>query len=336
MPLSKAQVERILESIASRFRTFSYEALGPRALTRDELEALSRAGIVRSSVRHMIADPVVLGRVAALLPLSARAGLDFSAVEAALSRAPMTDVERSMIDFATDHAGTYISGIKDMMLRDVEGAASRAGMTALRAVQEGVSQAIADRETVSELKTQLFDMIDNRYRDWQRVAHTEINNAVQHGIYTEIAKNHGADQLVFKRPNPDACKHCKRLFLKEDGVTPRIFKLSDLEDTNVGLKAADWKPTIGTVHPWCQCQLIVIPDGYEFAKMMTVTEGFEAEGVQYHRGEIVSESTYAGFSVEDKKKTAQTAVLSFTGGSAKPDVEKSLFFEDDDACTCQH
>lgn len=332
MALTRAQVERILESISHRFRSFSFNALGPRALTREELEALASAGIVRSSVRHMIADPVVLGRVAALLPLSARSGLDVSAVEAALSRTPITDVERSMIDYATDHAGTYISGIRDMMLRDVEGAAARAGMTALRAVQEGVSQAIANRDTVSELKTQLFDMIDNRERDWQRVAHTEINNAVQNGIYAEIAKHHGTDQLVFKRPNPDACKHCKRLFLKEDGVTPRIFKMSDLEETNVGLKAAEWRPTVGTVHPWCQCQLIVVPDGYDFTKMMTVTEDFEG----HRRGELLTAEEYAELPVEDRKKTAQTAVLTFTGTTAKPDVEKSLFFEDDDVCTCQH
>jgi len=180
-------------------------------------------------------------------------------------------------------------------------------------------------------------MIDNRERDWHRVAHTEINNAVQQGIYSEIAKHHGTEQLVSRRPNPSACKHCKRLFLKDDGFTPRVFRLSDLEDSNVGKKAADWGPTIGGVHPWCGCQTIVIPEGYDYKTMMSVSEPFEVDGVKYHRGEIVDEATYASFPVEDRKKNlVQTAVLSFTGSTAKPDVEKSLVFEDDDVCTCEH
>ena len=39
------------------------------------------------------------------------------------------------------------------------------------------------------------------------------------------------EQLVYKRPNPDACQHCKRVYLT-DGITPRVFKLSDLTDSN--------------------------------------------------------------------------------------------------------
>jgi hypothetical protein len=81
---------------------------------------------------------------------------------------------------------------------------------------------------------------------------------------------------VFKRPRPDACKFCKLLYIRPDGVTPRVFKLSDLlaNGTNVGRRAGrptrsgrsrtEWKATIGAVHPFCQCELHVLPDGMGF------------------------------------------------------------------------
>jgi len=96
-------------------------------------------------------------------------------------------------------------------------------------------------------------LIDDKNKDWARIAHTEINTAVQNGVYQRIKEesDDGADQLVFKRPAPDACRYCKKLHLQSDGVTPKIFKLSELAESNVGLKAVDWRPVVGSVHPWC-------------------------------------------------------------------------------------
>ena len=173
--------------------------------------------------------------------------------------------------------------------------------------EAGVSEAIAERKTVGELKTALFDTFDNRYRDWQRVAHTEINTAVQQGVYDEIQtrSDAGANQLVFKRPNPDACPHCKRVYLKDDGITPKVFKLSDLEQTNVGRKAKDWGPTIGSVHPWCNCQLSMVPDGYDFVKKRVVTDPFKRGKRQYKRGQVVEQGTYDDFSQAQKSNSPE-------------------------------
>jgi hypothetical protein len=335
MALTKEQFERVMEAIKKRFASFTYQALGSRALTEDEIKTLVRAGILKPSVRHMVADPYIFGKITAVMPLISRERLTESDILRVVQKTPMTEVERSAVAYATDHAGTYIKGIRDMVLKDAEAASSRARTTALRAVQEATTQAIAKRKTIREFKTSLFDMFDERNRDWQRVAHTEMNDAIQHGIYNEIRRtsSDGHNQLVFKRPAPDACPHCKRVYLNSDG-SPRIFRMEDLADSNVGKKAANWEPTIGSVHPWCRCQLCVLPDGYDFKKMKVVQEPFDHREENYRRGQVIDQSTYESLARENQDKVADGHVLTYTGETAKP-VDKSFvksILEEDLVC----
>lgn len=304
--LTKRQLKQIEEMIKRRFLAFRYENLGERNLTADEIDQLKRAGILRSSVRNFSGDAYALGRIINQVGTSSATSLGFDEVKQIATKMPMSSVEEKAIEFANDHAGEYIQGIGDDLVRDIRAASARSTEDALRAVQDGVKDAIKNRKTISELKTNLYGRIDNRFRDWQRVAHTEMTAAIQRGVYNDIRESStkGADQLVFKRPSPDACSHCKRMYLEEDGITPRIFKMSELEDSNIGKRVADWKPTIGPVHPWCQCQLQIVPDGFEFE----VTKEGKAE-------------------------------LVFTGRTAKISLKKSfnnLVLSDEESdCTCE-
>jgi len=313
MPLTKAEIESIIEVIDSHSLALTYEALGPRVLTEEELTKLKARGLIRDSVRHLTADPAALGQLIALIPSSRAMRLTYDQVLQATKKLTKTAVEKEAINYASDHAGEYIRGLRDRMVRDSRSEIIRRGMSAQRAVQEGVKQAISDRKTISELKTTLFSILDDRERDWHRVAHTEMNTALQHGTYREIrsASDEGEDQLVYKLPNPDACPHCKRLYLEADGMTPKKFRLKDLADSNFGRRAADWQPTIGSVHPYCACTLLVIPEGYDFEKMNTAKEKFEFEDNTYNVGEIIPDETYSRFSSEEKDKTKNTAILTF-------------------------
>jgi hypothetical protein len=166
-----------------------------------------------------------------------------------------------------------------------------------------VISAISDRKTTSQLKSVLYESIKVKHKDWQRVASTEMHEAIQRGVHSEILSTHGKDQLVYKLPSPTACKHCKRLFLNSAGI-PKVFKISELADNNFGKKAVDWEPVIGAVHPWCQCQLLIVPDGYDFVKHPTT-------------GKVR---------------------LEYTGETAAPTTEKSFgvhdMDSDDEDCTC--
>lgn len=309
--LTKAQLEQIEKLIRRRFLGLTYEALGERALTSEELEELKRAGLLRGNVRNLVAEGYTLGKIVANLDREAARKLSYEQVKsAALKMTPTTEVENRAIEWAQDHAGQYIKGLSDDMVKEVRAASARTATSAIRMVQDEVAEAVRNRKTVSELRTSLFDAIDDRARDWQRVAFTEMNESIQRGIYQEIRRNYpdGADQKVYKRPNPDACKHCKRVYLEEDGITPKIFRLSELEDSNYGKKANEWGATVGSVHPWCQCQLQVIPEGYDFVN---------------RDGE---------------------AILEYTGETARPPTRKSVYAllvgeslsDTDDDCTCSY
>lgn len=306
--LTKAQLEKIEKLIRQRFLAFTYEALGDRALTTEEIRELQAAGLLRSNVRNLVGDAYTLGKIATMIDPEAARRLTYEQAKKMASKmAPTTEVEKRSIEWAQDHAGQYIKGLSDDMVKEVRAASARTASSAIRAVQDEVAEAIRDRKTVSQLRSSLFDAIDDRARDWQRVAFTEMNESIQRGIYHEIRRNSplGADQLVYKRPNPDACKHCKRVYLEDDGVTPRVFKLSELADSNYGLKAHEWQPTIGSVHPWCQCQLQMIPEGYDFVK-----------------------------------NEAGEAILEYTGRTARPRVKKSMnnepLSDTDHDCTCSY
>jgi len=295
---------------------FSHEALGPRALTNDEMETLRRAGVLKAGTRNMVADPAAFGRLTAMLPLSATARITYEDLKRMVREGAVaqTGVETAAIEYAQEHAGEYIRGLRDSMVRDARAGRSRAAISAQRAVQEGVKTAIAKRQTVSELKTALFDALDDRGRDWHRVAQTEINNAIQHGVYRRIREVSDADedQRVYKRPAPDACPWCKKLYLEEDGVTPRIFKMRELADSNFGRKARNWLPTIGSVHPFCRCQLSVVPKDYGFKKFPVAKEAFEFDSQKFKTGELIPDEIFDRLG-SLKNKTRQEAILSYEG-----------------------
>jgi hypothetical protein len=260
-----------------------------------------------------------------ILPPSARAELTVQDVERFLKRErPLSGVEQKAIEYAESSVGEHIRGLSEMTTRTVRTSAADASAAALRKVREGVSAAIANRESISELQTRLFNSLDDRVRDWRRIAMTEMNNAVQNGVYREIREKSdvGEDQMVYKRPNPDACKHCKRLYLKSDGITPKIFKLSDLADSNVGLKADSWVPTIGSVHPHCMCQLLVVPDGYTFVTVKRVAKDFTHASDQYRKGQVVDDAKVAAMGEAKRANLIEDAVLSFTGET--PSLDKSF------------
>lgn len=157
-----------------------------------------------------------------------------------------------------------VTGVVNTVLND------QIGM--YQAVQQVIPGAIAQHQDRYQVIQQLRDMTGDWERDWHRVAHTEMWDAKVQGEANAIADNEsplskkGIDTLVFKRPGPLACNKCKQLYLEKDGITPKVFKLSEMQalGTNYGLKQADWKPVVGTVHPNCMCPLSVMPDGFHF------------------------------------------------------------------------
>ena len=129
-------------------------------------------------------------------------------------------------------------------------------------------------ENWQEFASELRQTMDDKARDWQRVAYTEIVTAQQNGRAHQLLSESGPDTLVYKMPLPTACAQCRHAYLEEDGFTPKVFRLADLlrNGDNIGRKphptrggkvapggrpdgAETMKAVSGTMHPFCACRL---------------------------------------------------------------------------------
>lgn len=191
----------------------------------------------------------------------------------------MTPQDEATVEAALEHVETHVDGITADYVQKFRLALSEANKHIRRANrhQTSVSEGQTHSEQVREIVAKLRKASQDAKRDWERVAITELNNLVQEGRAAAIEKKtKSSDARVYKRPRSTACVYCKLLYLEKDGVTPRVFRLSALvaNGSNIGraanrptLKgpaATEWRPTLDSVHPNCQCMLHILPDGYGF------------------------------------------------------------------------
>lgn len=247
--LTPEQIQRIRQIISDHHWAFVANNVGPGSVPVAILEDLKAKGLVDASVEFP-KEAFTYGKALSSDPRVAGMSLDEYRKWNRNQPTPLSEPEQRAVEFASIRAAEHITGIGERMRQQVVNA---------------VVDNIQTRGTSGQLKSTLASMSQDWNRNWNRVAVTEKHNAMQQGQASHIASTSGRDALVSKRPMPDACPHCKRLHLGPDGQ-PRIFKLSDLEanGSNVGRKAADWLPTVGTVHPHCQCVLIEVPDGWGY------------------------------------------------------------------------
>lgn len=184
----------------------------------------------------------------------------------------LTKSQQNSISYAKIKAQQSIDSITQRITSNVITMAIQSDLAMWDAVKEVIPAALENHTPRYKVVQQLREKTGDMERDWQRVVHTELWDVKLQGEAEAIVNNEsplsskGKDTIVFKRPAHNACAKCKQLYLERDGITPRLFKLSELAafGNNYGKKQADWVPTLGTLHPNCMCPLSVMPDGGEF------------------------------------------------------------------------
>ncbi|MNM89621.1 hypothetical protein D3C81_1018540 [compost metagenome] len=251
--------------------------------------ALLRKLGIPENAGSMIKNSFVLGKIVKLLEDNDLSKLTYQDLKEKARVIKLSTVEQNSLKYAESNAARYITALGQRVADNVSSAINNANQQANLAtvqrniIKDTVAQSILKQETRSKLASELGHNTGDWKRDWQRVAHTEIWNAKLQGEVVTIlqgeaiySNTQGGDTLVFRRPAPDACPNCKKLYLKSDGVTPKVFKLSELigNGTNVGRKVNAWLPITGTTHPNCTCPIAVLPEGF----------GFDANGDLEYRG----------------------------------------------------
>ena len=272
MPLlSPAQLAQLQQIIRDASTSLGISTFGMQASPED-LQRLAAEGYLDPAhLTDLAMDSFAFGTLMSRLPKAKDMTLDQFKAHLEANPLALSPEQQAAVDVARDRGGRYCVGLGDTYSRklneyvtvaDAELAKQRRDLIADKtawAIEEDKGR----KSLAAELRRETGDMA----RNWERIASTEMHLAHQEGFFEATVKQHGTGELLAKIPEPSACEDCKRLYL-EDGV-PMIRPASWWEEqgiSNVGKKRQNWAPVLGAMHPWCQCQLVRVPRGWEFTE----------------------------------------------------------------------
>lgn len=180
---------------------------------------------------------------------------------------PNEDTLKALIRNANNYLDAYRASTKAQVVKEVHSFLHDAA-------RKGVD---TDLETV--LEGNLTTVWGKVTSDIKRLVDTEGSNARNLGVLDGIIKVNASqgieDPVMFFVVVRDdsLCVECKRLHLREDGVTPRCWYLSEI-GAGYHKKGQD-SPKMGGLHPHCRCLPVTMMPSY----------GFDAEGMVKYIGE---------------------------------------------------
>lgn len=254
------------------------ETLGREALSSYDRFILNKHGIDPDKLSEgkdtTYFEMFMWGKLATILSDPQCSELTYEDFEKYIKRGqyiPLTTFENQKLDIAKQRTYGHLKGLGDKMKQTINGIVveqdSKRREEYEKVIKGELERGVVDRKSVSSIISEIGHKTDDWRRDWGRIVETEMNSIYQLGRAEQISKDKGSEALVFKTVFEKACRFCIKFYLTNGlGSKPRVFKLAELQanGSNVGKKQADWKPVIESVHPFCRCQLQLIPKGYEW------------------------------------------------------------------------
>lgn len=282
--------KKIDDIIRDHHLAFMVEALGPTVVDKEDLDRLIKKGLVPKNLKtgqEMVSVPAAhtVGSIASQAGDEAVEKMDEDTFWKFIQLAPpkLLPHERDTVQATRRKMARHIEELGDAFkgefARAVHEADTKLRGTELMSVQKEIARRHAKGESAASIVARLRKKYGAVKRDWLMVVQTELQNIIEQGKANAVLNSvpAGTDPRVFKRPRPDACRYCKVLYTV-DGKRPRVFRLSELiaNGSNEGRRArrpslsgpnaTEYKPVLGVVHPFCQCTLYVLPDGFSFDK----------------------------------------------------------------------
>tara|TARA_R110001599_G_scaffold162606_6_gene351927 strand:+ start:531 stop:1463 length:933 start_codon:yes stop_codon:yes gene_type:complete len=276
--LSVEQVNELLQILDSHTLMFIGQSLGPDYLTKDEKKSLNKIGINPSVLYHPEMDTMktafYFGLISDALGKTEANKVTFKDLKQSIQKGeylPLTYKEQATIHSAKMQYLGDIKANKGKIFNDVNGIIrendknNRAAYEEV--IREELVQGIKDKKSAAQIASELGHKTGDWRRNFGRIAEFTSHQAFDEGRAALYRRKNGDDALVYKQPYDGACKHCTGMYLtKGAGSAPKIFKLTVLEanGTNIGKKTVDWKPVVGSTHPYCRCTLHTYDPDYEW------------------------------------------------------------------------
>lgn len=269
--LTPGQQSKIAELVRLHHYALLVEMLGDKSIPKTILTQIKTRGLYRKPRPDVIKRAFQHGREGLLN--SKVLDMDADAFERHLERKGdyLNADERHALDLLKESFTHYMKSLAENFASRVNAVLLKADkMLHRKASKRRPTDLYAEterRKTLATVAKDLAAVTEVQIGNASRVISTETNNAYQEGRAQEILRKSGSDDpLVFKRPRHDACDDCKRAYLEDDGVTPRVFHMSELADngSNIGKSRAERMPVLDSFHPWCACELAWLPPGFSF------------------------------------------------------------------------
>ena len=190
-----------------------------------------------------------------------------------LNSVALTKSQKKSMEFSRLKAQQHIDTLSQKITSFAVSSAIQSDLAMWQAVKEVIPSAIENDTPRYKVIQQLREKTGDWERDWHRVAHTEMWSAKCQGEVDAILSGESPlsgdkeDTEVYCKPaSRNACAKCRQLYLEKDGITPKVFKLSQLlaNGNNYGKKQADWLPCVPPLHPNCMCTINVKPKNTKF------------------------------------------------------------------------
>ena len=163
----------------------------------------------------------------------------------------------------------------------------RAKAQTVHAVQSTLHDLHAAKQPI-DLRTvlggRLAEVMQQATQEVKRLAATELTRAANASVVDAAQRVSGMlgqdePRLYWSGPNANdvnTCEECKRLYFMPDGVTPKVYKLS--EATNAYHKRGDCKPPIAGAHVQCRHSCCAVQPGFGFdasGKLQYIRDGYD-------------------------------------------------------------
>lgn len=132
-------------------------------------------------------------------------------------------------------------------------------------LNEEIEEGVKKRNTIKEIASEIARKSGDWNRNFERIVDFQVNSAYQEGRVSMAEKN--GNNKVWKKVFNSGCKHCIKLYLTNGmGSEPKLFTIEELRQNgnNIGRKTAEWKPVIGSTHPYCRCLIFAYREGFKW------------------------------------------------------------------------
>ena len=277
MVTSQEVIEKIRRIIDKHYNRLVVSVLGKSELSKIEIAKLKEDGYDVSNIdsllelvyNHNFINPVntpnsptsvedmkIQQRVAGIIPI----GESHRYTISALNENTKQLIEKQKLDIASRIEGIIRQNNNNYKLNALQ-----------NLDRTDFADQLVKESSLGKIKQKLRDTSGDATRDWNRVALTEMGDAIGIASVDRIV-SHNVDKdlkevYVYRIPVNDSktCKYCRR-FYNSDNSAYKIYRLASLlaNGSNYGKKPDQWTPVIGSTHPNSRTsQLIEIPPGWK-------------------------------------------------------------------------